>query len=84
MKMRQDHLDDIYRENDMLKAQCMSLDAMVDENNELRAEMAKQASMNQDEKSEKLAEENARLRKRNGELLIKSSDLEDETKKLKD
>ena len=68
----------------MLKAQCMSLDAMVDENNELRAEMAKQASMNQDEKSEKLAEENARLRKRNGELLIKSSDLEDETKKLKD
>jgi hypothetical protein len=37
--MRQDHIDKIYTENDMLKAQCMSLDAMVDENNELRAEL---------------------------------------------
>jgi hypothetical protein len=35
-------LDDIYRENDMLKAQCLSLDAMVDENNELKAELIKQ------------------------------------------
>ena len=84
MKMRQDHLDDIYRENDMLKAQCLSLDAMVDENNELKAELIKQQSLNTDEKTEELAKENARLRKRNGELLIKSSDLEDETKKLKD
>ena len=84
MKMRQDHLDDIYRENDMLKAQCLSLDAMVDENNELKAELVKQQSLNTDEKTEELAKENARLRKRNGELLIKSSDLEDETKKLKD
>jgi len=39
--MRQDHLDEIYRENDMLKAECKSLDAMVDENNELRAELTK-------------------------------------------
>ena len=68
----------------MLKAQCLSLDAMVDENNELKAELIKQQSLNTDEKTEELAKENARLRKRNGELLIKSSDLEDETKKLKD
>jgi len=68
----------------MLKAECKSLDAMVDENNDLRAELTKQRTYNTDEKTEALAEENARLRKRNGELLIKSSDLEDSNAKLKD
>ena len=84
MKMRLDHLDEVYRENDMLRAQCMSLDAMVDENIELKRELEETRKMNVDQKAEEMAKENARLRKRNGELLIKSSDLEDENKVLKD
>jgi len=62
--------------------QIRNLDAMVDENNELKAEMERLRLSTPGTRMEELVKENQGLKARNGELLIKCSDLEDDKKKL--
>lgn len=51
---------------------------MVDENNELRAELESTRLATPGARMEELVKENHRLKVRNGELLIKSSNLEED------
>jgi hypothetical protein len=60
-----------------------NMEILLDENNDLKAEIVKLKELNVDEKSKALAEENQRLKRRNGELVIKVTDIEMELNKLK-
>ena len=57
---------------------------MVVENNELRAELNAIQMATPGSRMEEIVKENQTLKTRNGELMIKCSELEDEKKKLKD
>lgn len=59
------------------------MEILLDENNDLREEVKKLRALTADEKSKEMTEENQRLRRRNGELVIKVTDLESEITKLK-
>lgn len=62
--------------------QLRSLDAMVDENNDLKKELESLRLATPGSRMEALVKENQHLKARNGELLLKCSNLEDDKKKL--
>ena len=84
IKMKHENFEKVYRENEYLQMQVKNLDAMVDENNELKAELKRVREATPGARMEELVAENQRLKTRNGELLIKCSDLDDDKKKLQD
>lgn len=59
------------------------MEILLDENNDLKEQIKKLRALNEDEKSKEIMDENQRLRRRNGELVIKVTDLEAEINKLK-
>lgn len=66
-----------------MKQELRSMHIMVEENTEMRQEIERLKKMSYEERVRVIGEENARLKRRNGELLIQNTDLEDEVKKLK-
>ncbi len=53
---------------------------LQDENEDLREEVARLKAMSYEERVKEIGEENHRLRRRNGELLIQNTDLQAEIK----
>ena len=56
---------------------------MVEENAEMKSEIERLKKMSYEDRVRDIGEENARLKRRNGELLIQNTDLEDEIRRLK-
>lgn len=82
-KLDQKYFDEVYRENDRMKIELRNMEILLDENNDLKAEVVRLKAFTDDEKSKALADENSRLKRRNGELVIKVTDMEMEVSKLK-
>ena len=66
-----------------MKRELKSMQILQDENEDLREEVARLKAMSYEERVKEIGEENHRLRRRNGELLIQNTDLQAEIKQLK-
>jgi hypothetical protein len=62
--------EDVYKENELLKKEVKSMYILLDENNDLREELERLRQMSYDDRVKESGEENQKLRRRNGELLI--------------
>ena len=82
-KLEERHFDEVYRENDMLKLELKNMYIIQEENNDLREDLQRQKSLTYEDRMKEVIEENARLKRRNGELIIKMSDIEDQLESLK-
>ena len=63
-----------------MKRELKSMQILQDENEDLREEVARLKAMSYEERVKEIGEENHRLRRRNGELLIQNTDLQTEIK----
>jgi|LauGreDrversion4_2_1035121.scaffolds.fasta_scaffold153261_1 cell shape-determining protein MreC len=63
-----------------MKRELKSMQILQDENEDLREEVARLKAMSYEERVKEIGEENHRLRRRNGELLIQNTDLQAEIK----
>lgn len=59
------------------------MQVLLNENAELRSELVRVQKMSYDDRVREVGEENERLRKRNGKLLVENTDLQDEVRRLK-
>jgi hypothetical protein len=59
------------------------MQVLLNENAELRSELVRVQKMSYDDRVREIGEENERLRKRNGKLLVENTDLQDEVRRLK-
>lgn len=66
----------MYRENEMLKLEIKNMYAIQEENKDLREDLERLKSMTYEDRMKEAMEDNKRLRRRNGELIIKVTDLE--------
>lgn len=62
--------EEVYKENELLKKEVKSMYILLDENNDLREELERLRQMSYDDRVKESGEENQKLRRRNGELLI--------------
>ena len=62
--------DAVYKENELLKKEVKSMYILLDENNDLREELERLRQMSYNDRVKESGEENQKLRRRNGELLI--------------
>ena len=62
--------DEVYKENELLKKEVKSMYILLDENNDLREELERLRQMSYNDRVKESGEENQKLRRRNGELLI--------------
>lgn len=76
-------MDQVYRDNDLMKKELKNMDVLMEENLDLKEEVDKLKSMNDDAKFAQIGEENSTLRKRNGALLIENAKLKEDLEKLK-
>lgn len=82
-KLDQKYFDEVYRENDRLKMELRNMEILLDENNDLKAELAKLRAMDNDDRTKAVTDENARLKRRNGELVIQVTEMEAKMRELK-
>lgn len=75
--------EQVYKENEMMKKELKSMQILLDENQELREELERLRQMSYNDRVKESGAENQILRRRNGELLIKNSELMDEIERLK-
>jgi hypothetical protein len=75
--------DEVYRENEMLKLELKNMYALQEENRDLRDDLERMKSLTYEDRMKEAIEENKRLRRRNGELIIKVTDLEDQLEQAK-
>lgn len=73
--MRQANIDEIYKENDLMKRELKSMEILIDENQDLREELERLRAMSYEDRVKEIGDENKKLRRRNGELLIQNTDL---------
>lgn len=66
----------MYRDNELLKMELKNMYALQEENKDLREDLERAKSLTYEERMKDVMEENQRLRRRNGELIIKMTDLE--------
>ena len=59
------------------------MQVLLNENAELKSELVRVQKMSYDDRVREVGEENERLRKRNGKLLVENTDLQDEVRRLK-
>jgi len=76
-RLQKEHYEKTYRENERMEKELQNMYLIQGENDDLKEEVERLKWIDADEKSRQLEEENKRLRARNGELLIKASDLEE-------
>jgi hypothetical protein len=81
-KLEKKKYDEVYRENEMLKLELKNMYAIQEENKDLREDLERMKSMTYEDRMKEAMDENKRLRRRNGELIIKVSELEDQLQKL--
>ena len=74
--------DQVYKENDMMRKELKSMQVLLDENTTLKEDVDRLRTMSYDDRVAEVGAENARLRRRNGELLFRNSELEDEILEL--
>ena len=67
----------------MLKLQLKSMDAMVEENQDLKEELMRLREMTYEERMKDMAEENKALKRRVGEILIELTDVKTERTELR-
>jgi hypothetical protein len=60
----------VYKENELLRKEVKSMYILLDENNDLREELERLRQMSYNDRVKESGEENQKLRRRNGELLI--------------
>ena len=53
-----------------MKMELRNMEILLDENNDLKAELTKLKSLDNDDRTKVITEENQRLKRRNGELVI--------------
>lgn len=82
-KLDQKYFDEVYKENDRLKMELRNMEILLDENNDLKEELTKLKSLDYDDRTKLITEENQRLKRRNGELVIQVTDLEAKMRELK-
>lgn len=82
-KLSSKRYDEVYRENELLKLELKNMYAIQEENKDLREDLERQRSLTYEDRMKEALEENKRLRRRNGELIIKVSDLEEEMARAK-
>lgn len=68
--MEAKNYEEVYKENELLKKEVKSMYILLDENNDLREELERLRQMSYDDRVKESGEENQKLRRRNGELLI--------------
>jgi hypothetical protein len=83
-KLEKKRYDEVYRENEILKLELKNMYAIQEENKDLREDLERMKSMTYEDRMKEAVDENKRLRRRNGELIIKVSELEDQIENLKD
>ena len=70
-KLEKKKYDEVYRENEMLKLELKNMYCIQEENKDLREDLERMKSMTYEDRMKEALEENKRLRRRNGELIIK-------------
>ena len=75
--------DEVYKENERLQAQLRNMFIVMEENENMRVELEVFRSASFDDRTAQIAEDNKRLKRRNGELQIELMDVKDELKKIK-
>jgi len=83
-KLNKKRYDEVYRDNEILKLEIKNMYAIQDENKDLREDLERLNSLTYEDRMRDTIEENKRLRRRNGELIIKVTDLEAQINKHKD
>jgi uncharacterized protein YciI len=66
-----------------MKRELKSMAIVMEESKDLKEDLERLQKMSYDERVKEAGEENAKLRKRNGQLLIENTNLQDEIKALK-
>jgi hypothetical protein len=82
-KLDQKYFDEVYKENERMKIELRQMEILLDENNDLREQVSRLKSLDSDSLSKQISEDNKLLKRRNGELIIKVTDLEAEVRQLK-
>ena len=82
-KLTTSKFDEVYKENERLQTQLRNMFMVMEQNEQIRAELDVLRSATFDERTAEIAEDNKRLRRRNGELQIELMDVKDELKTLK-
>ena len=82
-KLEKKKYEEVYRENEMLRLELKNMYAISEENKDLREDLDRMKSMTYEDRMKEAMDENKRLRRRNGELIIKVSELEEELERLK-
>ena len=82
-KLNKKRYDEVYKENDRLRMEINNMYAIQEENKDLKEDLERLKTLTYEERMKDAIEENQRLRRRNGELIIKMSDMEDEIAGLK-
>ena len=80
-KLAKKKYDEVYKENEILKMEIKNMYAIEEENKDLREDLERLKSMTYEDRMKEAMEENKRLRRRNGELIIKVTDLESQISK---
>lgn len=66
-----------------MKRELKTMEMLQEENQDLREEVARLKAMSYEDRVKEIGDENQKLRRRNGELLIQNTDLQSELTKLK-
>ena len=82
-KLTKNKYDEVYRENERLNLQLKNMYYLMEENEQMRAELDAMKASTFDERTAEVAQDNERLRRRNGELQIELMDTKQELNKLK-
>jgi hypothetical protein len=83
-KLHQKKYDKVYQNNEILKLELKNMYALQEENNDLKKDLERLRSLTYEDRMKEAIDENKQLRRRNGELIIKVTDLEAEISKLRD
>ena len=67
-QLTKNHYDEVYKENERLKQQLKNMFAVIEENEQMKIELDVLRMSTFDERTAEVAEDNKRLKRRNGEL----------------
>jgi len=82
-QLTKNHYDDVYSENERLKQQLKNMFSVMEENEHYKIELDVLRMSTFDDRTAEVAEDNKRLRSRNGELQMELMDTKGELAKLK-
>ena len=82
-KLTQNKFDEVYEENERLQLQLENMFNLMEENKNMRAELDAMKAATFDERTAEIADDNKRLKRRNGELQLEMMDVKTEMKKIK-